>query len=231
MRAIQFQNKRVGSTFLQKAIDSHPDIMGIDEVFVNMARKAGMRKSGFVPYLRSDVNYPGEYIEEILYKTYPDHHTIFKLMYNQIGYHNGLMKYIEQNKVPMIHLMRRNLAKQIISGMNAATTKHEPIIVSPNDFLKAVKEAKKFNKYWKKQLKHHIWLTLYYEDIIGETEGDKTFLSNNANYAVCDFFGVRHVRLFAKTKKKNKEDISVYLPNINEIRKLFQGGEFEWMLQ
>jgi hypothetical protein len=38
IRAIQFQNKRVGSTFLQKAIDSHTEIMGIDEVFVNMAK-------------------------------------------------------------------------------------------------------------------------------------------------------------------------------------------------
>ncbi|GAG09178.1 unnamed protein product, partial [marine sediment metagenome] len=90
IRAIQLQNKRVGSTFLQKAIDSHPNIMGIDEVFVNMARKPGMRKSGFVPFLRSDINRAGEYIREVIYKTYPDKHTIFKLMYNQVNEHDGL---------------------------------------------------------------------------------------------------------------------------------------------
>ena len=56
IRAIQFQNKRVGSTFLQKALDSHPLIAGVDEIFVNIARMTKIRKSGFIPYVNTTYN-------------------------------------------------------------------------------------------------------------------------------------------------------------------------------
>lgn len=230
IRAIQFQPKRTGSTFLQKAIDSHPDIMGIDEVFVNMARKKGMRKSGFVPFLRSDINEVGQYIREVIYKTYPDKHTIFKLMYNQINYHSGLFRFIKDYKIPMIHLMRKNLVKQVISGITAATTKHDPIDISSDEMMNAVVQADKENKRWSNILREHIKLTLYYEDIIGDVISNKTYISNNANIAICDFFKVKQFQLFAETKKKNKDDISVYLPNIEYIKRDFQGSKYSWMV-
>jgi LPS sulfotransferase NodH len=231
INAIQFQPKRVGSTFLQKAIDSHPDIMGIDEVFVNMAKKKGMRKSGFKPFLRSGINDAETYIRKILYKTYPDKHTIFKLMYNQIDYHAGLFNFIKTNKIPMIHLMRKNLVKQIISGVTAATTKHNSISISPKELMESVKEADKQNIRFAKRLKDNIWLTLYYEDIIGEKGMDRTYVAHEVNVAICQMFNVKSYLLYAETKKKNKNDISVYLPNIEEIRKYFKGSEFEWMIQ
>jgi hypothetical protein len=173
IRAIQFQNKRVGSTFLQNAINSHTDIMGIDEVFVNMAKKPGMRKSGFIPYLRSDINSPSEYMRDVLYRTYPDKNTIFKLMYNQITYHNGLYGCVANGKTPILHLMRKNIAKQIISGLTAARTAHNPVSISPDQFMNMVQQADQENKNWANKLKGQIKLTLYYEDIIGRTEGDK----------------------------------------------------------
>lgn len=231
IRAIQFQNKRVGSTFLQKAINSHTDVMGIDEVFVNMAKKPGMRKSGFIPFLRSDLNSPAEYMRDVLYKTYPDKHTIFKLMYNQIQHHNGLYHTVADGNIPIIHLMRENIVKQIISGLTAATTKHNPVPIEPDRLLRLVEQADQENQNWANRLKGQIKLTLYYEDIIGKTEGDKTYVSPLENIAICDFFGVQQQQLFAKTKKKNKEDLSVYLPNIDDIRKKFKGTKYEWMIE
>ena len=230
IRAIQFQNKRVGSTFLQNAINSHTEIMGIDEVFVNVARKQGMRKSGFVPYKRSDVDTPKEYIEDIIYKTYPEHNTIFKLMYNQIGYHKGLMGFIKENKIPIIHLERKNLVKQVISGLTAATTKHQKIDITPDRLFNMVKGVQQENIYWRKKLKEHIRLRLYYEDIIGENTGDKTYLSPLGNAAVCDFFNVKYEMMFSMTKKKNKEDLSVYLPNLKKIKNRFKNTKYEWMI-
>jgi hypothetical protein len=229
IRAIQFSPKRVGSTFLQNAIDSHTDIAGIDEVFVNMAKKPGMRKSGFVPYLRSDFNTPQEYIKDVIYKTYPDKHTIFKLMYNQINFHNGLHGFVV-GKIPMIHLMRKNLVKQVVSALTASRTEHKPIAIDADQFVNRVKQADQENKNWANTLKKQIKLTLYYEDIIGKTIDGKTYLSPNANIAVCNFFGVEQQQLFATTKKKNKEDISVYLPNIDKIRKKLKGTEYKWMV-
>lgn len=230
IRAIQLSNKRVGSTFLQKAIDSHPDIAGIDEVFVNMARKPGMKKSGFTPYLRSNKNTPKDYIEGVIYKKYPETNTIYKLMYNQIEYHRGLMEYIKQNNIPMIHVIRQNLVKQVISGITAARTTHEPISILPKDLLRAVDEAQRLNIHWSNMLHKHIKLTLYYEGLFGETVDDRTYLNEDVNKAICEFFGVENIPLYATTKKKNKDDLSVYLPNLDDIKKTLKGTEFEWMV-
>lgn len=244
VRAIQLQNKRVGSTFLQKAIDSHPMIAGIDEIFVNMARKPGMKKSGFTPYLRSDYyGNAGSYLRKVIYDRYPDKHTIFKIMYNQILHHQGLIDIIEGRKMPVIHLMRRNLVKQVISGHTAATTKHEPINITPQDLLYHVEFADKRNQQWMNRFKDHKKLELYYPDIIGEKrsealcedgrveKGEFTFVEKRANMAICEFFGVENIPMYTNTKKKNKRDIWVYLQNREAIEKKFKGTKYEWMLQ
>jgi hypothetical protein len=234
IRAIQFQNKRVGSTFLQKALNTHTDIVGIDEVFVNVSKKAKYRKSGFIPFVRPENKFkkPKNYLRNYIYKAYPDKNTAFKLMYNQIEYHAGIMNYITVNNIPIIHLMRKNIVKQIVSGLTAARTIHKPYVkIQPNQFFNMVVQADNENKSWENKLKDHIRLTLYYEDIIGKNEGEKTYLSPNANIAVCNFFEVEQQQLYSTTKKKNKEDISVYLPNYDAIKKQFIGTKYQWMVE
>jgi hypothetical protein len=233
IRAIQFQNKRVGSTFLQKALNTHTDIVGIDEVFVNVSKKAKYRKSGFIPFIRPENKFkkPKNYLRNYIYKAHPDKNTVFKLMYNQIEYHAGIMNYITVNNIPIIHLMRKNIVKQIVSGLTAARMAHKPISIQPNQFFNMVVQADNENKSWAKKLKNQIRLTLHYEDIIGKTEGEKTYLAPNANIAVCEFFQVEQQQLYSTTKKKNKEDISVYLPNIEAIKKRLKGSQYEWMIE
>ena len=231
IRAIQFQNKRVGSTFLQKAINSHPQIAGIDEVFVNMARKEGMKKSGFTPFLRSNHNQPEQYIRKVIWAKYPHKRIIFKLMYNQIDYHAGLRKFIEENKLPIIHLIRKNLVKQVISGHNAATTMHDPINITPHNLLHFVEQADKLNEKYLKMFKDHKKLELFYEDIIGEKDNQFTYVDKSVNIAVCDFFGVKDIQMYTNTKKKNKDDIWVYLPNRQVVEREFKGTKYEWMIQ
>jgi len=237
IRAIQFQNKRVGSTFLQKALDSHPLISGIDEVFVNVARKQGIRKSGFIPYVRTTYNgysQPQNYITQKVWARYPDKHVIFKLMYNQIHYHAGLFDFIKNNQIPMIHLMRKNLVKQVISGKNAATTKHEKLSIHADVLYQLVQQADKLNKNWQQQI---TWkkLELFYEDIIGETVDGFTFVSESVKMSLCEFFEIEVPVLqrwfCAPTKKKNKNDIWVYLQNREAVEKRFKGTPYEWMLK
>jgi hypothetical protein len=235
IRAIQFSNRRVGSTFLQNAIDSHTDIIGIDEVFVNNIRK-GLKKSGFVPYCRfreGDIIFsPKEYINDVIHRTYPDTNTCFKLMYHQIHYHTGLYHYLTNgDRIKILHLMRKNLLKQVISFYKMSEYNHNPIKISPDQLFNEVVKADQDNKNWAKTFKNKIQLTLYFEDMIGKTEDDRTYLANNANVAVCNFFGVKQQQLFAKTKKKNKDDLSVYLPNIDKIRNKFKGTQYEWMME
>lgn len=235
IRAVQFSDRRVGSTFLQKAINSHTEIVGIDEVFVNYIRD-GLRKSGFIPYVKfssgNEKLSPEEYIRDVLHNTYPDKNTIFKLMYHQIHHHTGLYHHLTNGSgLKIIHLMRRNLLKQVISFHKMAEYNHRPIDLSADKIFNEVKKADQENKNWSNTFRNRISLSLYYEDIIGKTEDDKTYLSNNTNVAICNFFEVDQQQLFSKTKKKNKEDISVYLPNFEQIKKKFKGSQYEWMIE
>lgn len=232
MFSFQFSNKRTGSTFLQKSISSHPKLIGIDECFVNISKKASYRKSGFIPYVRPENTYktPETYIKNII-NTYPNKKISMKLMYNQIGYHHNLHKFIRDNKLPIIHLMRRNLVKQIISGQNAATTKHDPITITPQQLLHSVKLADKLNEKWKEMFKNHASLELYYEDIIGEKDNRFTFVSKSVNMDICNFFSVKNIPMYTDTKKKNKNDIWVYLQNREEVEKVFKGTQYQWMIE
>jgi len=205
--------------------------MGIDEVFVNVAKKPGMRKSGFIPYVRSDTSSPEDYIKNVIYATYPNKHTIFKLMYNQINHHSGLRDFITREKIPMIHLRRKNLVKQVISGHTAAKTDHSPIVISPSQLFKQVEKAEKEAYVFSVNFRDQIKLELWYEDIIGLSEDGFTYVEAIKCYEICKFFGVDSTPLRAKTKKKNKNDLSVYLPNIEEIRDFFKGSKYEWQLK
>lgn len=233
MRAIQFQNKRVGSTFLQKAMDSHPEIRGIDELFVNVARKPGMKKSGFTPYVRSNFyGTPETYLSRHVWNNLNGKkHSIFKLMYNQIHYHKGLYEFIHRKKFPVIHLIRNNLVKQVISGQNAATTKHEFIPITAQNLLHHVQQMDKLNEKWMNQFKDVKKLTLYYEDIIGEKDNQFTYMAKDVNMVICNFFEVENIPMYTDTKKKNKESIWVYLRNREEVEKVFKGTKYEWMIK
>lgn len=234
IRAIQFQNKRVGSTFLQKALDSHPMIAGIDEVFVNVAKKPGMRKSGFRPYVTTTYNgfsQPKNYLTQTVWAKYPDKHVIFKLMYNQIHYHAGLFDAIKG--LPVIHLMRKNLVKQVISGQNAATTQHSVLNINPDRLFQLVKQADQENQTWRKQFNDRKKLELYYEDIIGDSIDGFTFVSESVRMSLCEFFELEVAKRWfcSPTKKKNKNDIWVYLKDREGVEKRFKGTPYEWMIK
>ena len=207
--------------------------MGLDELFINMARKLSIRKSGLVPYVLSDINTPKEYIEDVVIRTHENIHSLsMKLMYNQLYFHDGLLEYIKDKNMPIIHVMRRNIIKQVVSFLKMAEYNHNPIDVTINEFVTLLEDAYHEPYFMISEFRDQIKLTLYYEDMIGKTIDDKTYLSEETNEAVCNFFNVKNVKLFAKTKKKNKEDISIYIPHLIEDLKIkFKGTKFENILK
>jgi hypothetical protein len=79
--------------------------------------------------------------------------------------------------------------------------------------------------------KSHKKLELFYEDIIGEKDNQFTYVDKSVNIALCDFFGVKDIAMYTNTKKKNKDDIWVYLPNRQTVEREFKGTKYEWMIQ
>lgn len=229
MNAIQLQNKRTGSTFLQVALNSHPDIVGFDEVFVNRA-KFGIKKSGINPYVVTTYNGFSQiegYIKGEIWGRHPGKHVTFKLMYNQIDYHKGLRGFIRDNKIPIIHLMRRNLVRQVVSYIKQ--TKIETFL-TPDSLFRHVVNADQEASKWESEFYDHKRLSVFYEDIIGKTEGEFTFVAPGYNRDLCDFFGVSHRSLLADTKKSNT-NIWDYIPDRQGAIDKLKGTKYQWMIE
>jgi len=224
---VQFQNKRTGSTFLQNALNTHPELVGLDEVFVNVAR-SDITKSGFRAYMAIEPsNRPtiNDYIEN-LWSTYPNSHVAFKLMYNQIEYHNGLFDFIKENKIPIIHLKRKNLLKQAISYFRQTNAMPINHLVLYDYVVRYEEEAKR----WTEEFKDHDVIEFFYEDMIGEAKDGFTYVSEYVNMLICRFFNVRNLSMFSSTKKKRMKPIWEYIPDRQGAIERFKNTKYDWMI-
>lgn len=228
VKAIQISDKRTGSTLLQRALNLHPDIRGLDELFVMPGEVKNIKKSGYVPYMfRKPDMRPENYIKNIIWADEPDKSVVFKLMYNQIenGRVEPIIKFIQKEKVPVIHLIRKNLVKKTISGLSREERTPDRL------FDEVVRGKRNIRKYKHLFQKLPNYLELYYEDIVGEKVDEKTYLETETNRKLCEFFGVNNIPLYVKSKKKKKEDIWLYLPDRAGVEKRFKGEVFEWMIK
>lgn len=224
---IQFQNKRTGSTFLQIALNTHPDLVGLDEIFVNVARR-DITKSGFRPYMAIEPPIrptPEKYIKNI-WSRYTHTNVAFKLMYNQIEYHKGLLDFIKESQIPIIHLKRRNLLKQAISYFRQTNAMPINYLVLYDYVVMYEQEAKK----WTEEFEDHDVLELFYEDMIGDQKDEFTYLSEYANVCVCNFFDVPDIPMFSGTIKKRVKPIWEYIPDKQGAIKKFKDTKYDWML-
>jgi hypothetical protein len=230
VNAVQLQAERVGSTFIQIAMDGHKEIRSIDEVFVKIARKPGMKKSGHIPFVK--VKHDAEdFIRNVIWEDRGDKkHVIFKLMYNQIIFHKGLYEFIRDEKLPIIHVKRKNLVKQIISGKTASRSGHNYIDITAFDMLEMVIKADGIRKIWSNKFKDHNVLEIWYEDLFGDRVDKKQYMNEDVNKKICDFFGVNNEPMYADTKKKNKDDVWAYIKDKDKILKMFKNTEYEWMV-
>jgi hypothetical protein len=221
---IQFQNKRTGSTFLQNALNTHPDLVGLDEMFVNSIMPGG-RKSGLIPYILTTNSQPQEYIEQVLWAN-SNSHVSFKLMYNQIEYHKGLLDFIKESKIPIIHLKRKNLLKQAISYFRQTNAMPINYMILYDSVVGYEKEAER----WTEEFKDHDIIEFFYEDMIGETKDEFTYISEYVNMLICNFFDIPNVPMFSGTKKKRVESIWKFIPDKQRTIEKFKNTKYEWML-
>jgi len=75
--AVILSDKRTGSTFLQEALDSHPDITALDEMFMVYDKESERRGYKLYRSLQKSMTI-SEYLDWIASK---GNNTIFRLMY------------------------------------------------------------------------------------------------------------------------------------------------------
>ena len=247
MNFVILADKRTGSTFLQEALNSHPDIKVYDEMFIiRGAQKTGKRRGQFLfRTMKSKRKMNIKDYLDWLYNTEPDKSVGFRLMYPQDD-HWHVLDVIKKSKIPIIHLKRNNFLKMIISKKTRGEFKTKPQKFAPNSIISDIKNHQnKRIKFETKILKYKNQLTVDYESMIGKTEGEKgeikkfgafnlksdmkTYVSDKMAKKICNFLGVENKPLFCNVTKKNSNNVWDYISNKEEIEKILKRkgyGEF-----
>ena len=214
---------RSGSNLLVSLLDSHPNVYARGEVFHNLKSRDPEKVLN---------HYFGNQPKNILANG-------FKVFY----YHpldgdpaSLWNKILERKDLKFIHLKRKNLFKTIISREKALQTDQwssvsyikekegPPVVISPQEIEKQIKETKTHYQQFEILLKDKPVMELYYEDFV------KNIKTNM--YHICDFLGIPKVGDFnTNLKKQANKPLSERVGNYLELKEHFAGTEWENQLE
>ena len=216
---------RTGSTYLIESLDSHPKVRAYGEKLV------GLKKDGSKAQL--------EWVRKVL--TPPiigRRHAIgFKTKLRDIADPTAFAELLKEMQVRIIHLLRRNRIKAIVSTINSCRLKNvtnsynlykedNRLLPSPidiNDFDWELKYREKLDsklEIYVKNLKLPAQ-TLYYEDLLIDE-----FRTLQRTY---DFLGVPFKLTKGKCIKNTRDDLREAIINFDELRSHYIGTPYENM--
>lgn len=247
MRAVLLSDKKTGSTFVQYAINSHPDLTCYDEMFI--IKHGDRRRRGQFLYktMKKEKNFSIVQYLDWLYSQ--EKNVCFRLMYPH-DVHWGVLSYIIKRKIPIIHLVRENHFKKVISKYTYGKVMSENIDIKPEQIIRSMKESiNNLKKYRKKLSGYKNVFEIKYEDMVTDIDGElninkiknlggSNITSNVVSYMnedyckmICDLFDVEYRRLYSNVTKKNKIDVFNCLKNKNKIRKVMKSNNLDHYLE
>jgi hypothetical protein len=201
IRAIILTTQRTGSTFLVRALNSHPQIECAGEILIGApdTRKGPYRgpfprkvvkaarfvtSRAWLPASRMDRFFSGGTVSV----------RIFKAMYNQLA-NPFARKYLQGNKdIKVLHLERHNLLKMHVSQLlmneraKVQTRESLPVIqirVDPEEALARMRKSRALYEHFEQLFAEHDRLRLTYEEMI-----DGQAVRSDTASRICGFLGV-----------------------------------------
>lgn len=243
MNFIVLSAKRSGSTFLQEALTSHPNIKCYDEMFMLKSTKTGKRRGQYLyPYMKKNHGYNVKQYVNWIHETKPRKSVGFRLMYP----HNDKWKVLNSvsKKIPIIHLYRENLLKMVLSKKTKNLFEKKKQYFDPANILSEIKNIEdKQKRYFDIIDGRKNLLTLKYEDIVGRTEGEKgeikkfgafnlrsemyTYVPYGVCEQICNFLGEEVQELYTNVTKKNSNNPWDYISNKDEMIKALEDAGYE----
>lgn len=239
-RFVILATQRSGSTLLWRTLDQHPNIEAHGEMFLSTLQ----RKDSYRTYLRSSsLHFLQHYVMKKrsvddyltqLFRSREDIYAIgFKLMYNHLF--GELSRWLKDHDVSIIHLIRKNLLKAILSRetarernlYHAAAGKRIPqvkITLDPQRLIRDLEGIRKEISLHRKSFYDLPHLEVYYEDV----------LSNREHFyrSVFDFLDVENISALQEPLKKiNPDSVDDLLSNSQEVRQALLGTPFEEYLK
>jgi LPS sulfotransferase NodH len=235
--------QRSGTTFIRHCLISHEDVNCHGELFLNKYPFNGAyriyRNRNIARKLRHYLARAGlvrEYLDEI-YRSCEGDAVGFKLMYSQIRTlpyaYPSVLNYIDDNKIKVVHVIRKNVLKTHVSRCTAMQRKlyHakekvdvSKITLNTRDVLKALNRISRENEWWQLRYSGGDYYSVCYEDFVRNKEEESAGLLRFLNVADDQV-------LTSKIVKINPDRLQDIVENYDDLYKVITGSKFEYCLE
>lgn len=244
--------QRTGTSWIETMLDSHPDVECLSEIFYFTAGRFPFRKKRG---LKTEKSYRLHYeasnnrkikhflsrrdaVWDYLSWIYDEsnYRAIgFKLMYGQSKRFPAVLKYAKENNVRIVHIVRKNIFKTLISWESA---KQRKLYHKLNDDIK----IRKINL----PVRFLLWRL---RKIDRQNEYWRSFFSSSWNYHMIEYESMRQNRmeeqekllsflgvpnsssLTSPLKKINPEALEDVLHNFQDVERILINSPYSWCLE
>ena len=147
---------------------------------------------------------------------------------------NSVWKYIQQPEVRVIHSMRHNTFRQILShelggltgqwtSYNKAKSVPAKLYWPPGKWLEKIRQRRRREAELWNHSKHNPYLRVFYEDLCRDYR--------HTMRSIWAFIGVPESDVLPRISKQNRKPLSDHILNLDEVRKFMDTTEYGWMLK
>ena len=228
-KAILLTVPRSGSEVLVECLDSHPDIQCESELLVEHMNNLDYGMELMESLFESP-------LKEKNRRKFLKRAICFKAMYMHLG--EKSWKYIKENNVKIIHLIRNNQFERALSDefnnrksethRQAHTREDEEVIslrIKREKLVSSIEEYKRMILDISKKLdeENYNYMKIRYEEMFRNRLLNKTridVLPGRLTKRICDFLEISYRPISTTLVKQNKKHLKNYVSNWNEIKDL-----------
>ena len=157
----------------------------------------------------------------------------FQLMYSQLSEYRFLQHWIETQNVSIIHLIRENALKLLLSRIRAKETAHwqfasktlkQKTSIDPHTVLEELDKIVQEREGMKRRFPKNQYLEIRYEQFINNY--------SNESKKIIDFLELKDAKMsFSRNLKKlNPDSLSEVIKNYDEISMILKGTPYQQFL-
>jgi hypothetical protein len=239
--------RRTGTTLIRTTLDSHPDIRCFGASFRMGGRLTQSEGESFEhsyqKYLSGSLvrrmrdfiaprHMVYEYLDALL--NVPGKKAVgFKLLAYDYPQYPTVIKYLHENNFRVIHVVRSNLLKTLISrhvkkvrrfGKATTEVKRTQIALREDRLLKDLRKLEQQNEAWVAEAKGLPYMRTTYEDFVANKEQE---LQRMLEFLDVEF----RPDLQSPLVKVNPDDIRSIITNYDAVADTLRGTPYEWCLQ
>jgi len=238
IKFVILSTQRSGSAFMVTSLTSHPDIHCYREVFLPTNPKPETYRTyrlQSLPRKMAHLFQRKQLIDNYLTSLYADDQVKalgFKFMYSQAEKLPDVVTWLKDHEVRVIHLIRVNTLKKIVSGETAKTRKlyHSTKPVEAIKVRINTRKLKRTLAYVSHQIetyrtafKDNPYLELTYESFVANREQETQRL--------LEFLHIEpQISLTTDLVKINPDSLETLIENYDEVARTLSGTEFERFL-